>query len=105
MKALLPVLFATLVSFSCARTARGGGPAGAVQYRVSELSFTAHKKHAKPALELQMEATFTGPKGSTIRMPGFWDGGNTWRVRFTHTLPGRWMYRTSSRPKDAGLDG
>ena len=36
-------------------------------------------------------------------MPGFWDGGQTWRVRFAPPAPGEWSYRTASA--DPGLDG
>ena len=47
--------------------------------------------------------TFSGPGGMTKSVTGFWDGGNSFKVRFTPTVEGRWTYRTSS--SDAGLNG
>lgn len=38
-------------------------------------------------------------------MSGFWDGGRTWRVRFSPDEAGKWRYRTSSMPPDKGLNG
>ncbi len=46
---------------------------------------------------------FIGPSGSSFTIPGFYDGGNTWRVRFNPGEPGRWVYRIVSRPSDPGL--
>ena len=34
---------------------------------------------------------------------GFWDGGNTWKIRFAPPSPGKWGYRTIS--KDASING
>ncbi len=41
-------------------------------------------------------ATFTGPGGVTQTVPGFWDGGNNFKIRFTPTIEGDWSYTTSS---------
>jgi Protein of unknown function (DUF4038)/Domain of unknown function (DUF5060)/Putative collagen-binding domain of a collagenase len=48
-------------------------------------------------------ATFSGPGGVTKRVNGFWDGGKSFKVRFTPTVAGTWTYQTSS--SDAGLNG
>lgn len=48
-------------------------------------------------------ATFTGPQGVTRRVTGFWDGGKSFKVRFTPTVEGTWTYETSS--SNAGLTG
>lgn len=48
-------------------------------------------------------ATFTGPGGVTRKVPGFWDGGNSFKVRFTPTVEGTWTYRTDSA--NPGLHG
>lgn len=40
----------------------------------------------------------------TYIVPGFWDGGKVWRVRFVCTEPGEWTYRTiCTDPENAGL--
>lgn len=48
-------------------------------------------------------ATFSGPAGVTKRVRGFWDGGRSFKVRFTPTVEGHWKYRT--RSSNAGLNG
>ena len=54
---------------------------------------------------LELNATLThAASGTVLSTPGFWDGGKTWRVRFSCPLPGRWAWRTSfSVPQDTGL--
>jgi hypothetical protein len=52
---------------------------------------------------LAFSASFRGPDGSTLTMPGFWAGGSTWKVRFAPTAHGDWTYRTAC--EQSGLDG
>ncbi len=40
--------------------------------------------------------TFAGPDGSEAKRPAFFDGGQTWRVRYTPTLPGKYDIRSVS---------
>ena len=37
--------------------------------------------------------TFVNPDGSQLTLPAFFDGGQTWRVRHTPTLPGKFTIR------------
>lgn len=74
------------------------------QWRVSELVFTAREEHVSP-MSLNLTANFVGPGGVQYEVPGFWDGGNTWRVRFSPPAPGEWRYRTAAADSgDSGLD-
>ncbi len=50
-----------------------------------------------------VEAAFTGPDGQMYTVPGFWDGGNVWRVRFAPPQPGEWTYTVAS--SDAAMAG
>ena len=77
------------------------------QYRVAEFSFQANLSPSvnNPGYDITFEATFTGPGNLTYTVPGFWDGGQTWRVRFNPVVPGSWSYTTTSSPIVAGLDG
>ncbi len=43
--------------------------------------------------------------GTVLTIPGFWDGGNTWRVRFAPTETGVWEYTVTATGKDIGLNG
>ncbi len=40
----------------------------------------------------ELKGEFTGPEGETIVIPGFYDGDNTWRIRFSPTRVGVWKY-------------
>ena len=64
---------------------------------------TSFQADADPNTELV--ATLTSPSGKRRRVRGFFDGGNTWRVRFMPDEPGAWRFRTTSQPPRAGLDG
>ncbi|MBN2476459.1 MAG: DUF4038 domain-containing protein [Pirellulales bacterium] len=76
-------------------------PAASVEiWRCWEKTFTAE---ADPST--QLKAALTAPSGKTRQVDGFWDGGNTWRVRFMPDESGTWRFQTSSVPPRAGLDG
>lgn len=51
-------------------------------------------------LENPFQVTFgaeaTGPGGSRLTLPGFYDGNGTWKVRFTPTAEGEWSLQTHS---------
>jgi hypothetical protein len=47
---------------------------------------------------------FTSPSGRRRTVPGFWDGGRTWRVRFLPDEDGEWRYRSRAK-RETGLDG
>lgn len=42
--------------------------------------------------EVSLDATFTGPGGDTMTLPGFWDGEGSWKLRFTPAVDGVWGY-------------
>ena len=71
-----------------------------------ELSLTSRRRHTNPYAACELTARFTGPDGTVIVRPGFWDGGDLWKLRFAPTAPGVWHWRTDfSDPEDAGLHG
>ncbi len=76
----------------------------AIQWRITEITLPAASSHAVPYRDVELTATFTGPDGRTLAVPGFWDGGSTWKVRITPTLPGAWRFVTAC-PQDSGLHG
>ena len=45
-------------------------------------------------------ATFRGPGGVTRKVPGFWDGDRSFKIRFTPVAEGAWEYQTSSPNPD-----
>lgn len=42
--------------------------------------------------EVTLDAVFTGPERATLELPGFWDGEDSWRLRFTPSQVGTWEY-------------
>lgn len=57
-----------------------------------ELGFTLSARHNNPYSEAQVWVDFEHESGSRLRRPAFWDGGETWRVRFAAPEPGRWSW-------------
>ena len=58
------------------------------------------------SLEVELDAVFTQPDGKLLRVPGFWSGGNHWRIRYSSAVAGAHAYRTEcSDTTNAGLHG
>lgn len=70
---------------------------------VGEWNLRSTRTYAEPFIHVWVEASFTAPSGKVYTLPGFYDGENTWRVRFSPDEVGRWLYSISARPADAGL--
>jgi hypothetical protein len=63
---------------------------------VFELTSQEAASHPNPYLSVELEVEFRSPKHRTLLMPGFWDGGRRFVVRFAPTEAGRWDFRVSS---------
>jgi hypothetical protein len=62
--------------------------------------------YLQPDVDVGVTAVFTAPDGTTLTIPGFWDGEDTWRVRFAPTQIGRWTYDIAATDiENAGLHG
>src|SRR5438128_326056 len=69
-----------------------------------EIPLTSSKSYTNSYTDVDVSATLSGPGGVTMTMPGLWDGGNTWRIRFAPPSAGTWTYTTTSTdPTNAGL--
>jgi uncharacterized protein DUF5060/uncharacterized protein DUF4038/collagenase-like protein with putative collagen-binding domain len=95
--ALLPV-----TPLANAAPAPEAGPVTPSQWSTTEITLAASAGSSNPYTDTALTATFSGPNGITKTVQGFWDGGNTWRIRFTPTSQGIWNWSTSS--SDPGLD-
>ena len=75
-------------------------------WRPVELTLTARQDHPDPYGGLDVHVVFSHPDGHALRRPAFWDGGRTWRVRFSSPGPvGEWSWTSSANAPDPGLDG
>jgi hypothetical protein len=71
-----------------------------------ETSFTAVGRYENPLQDVDLVVTFQAPSRRTHTVRGFWDGENTWRVRFSPDELGNWTYVTQATPDlDRGLQG
>ncbi|MBI3344761.1 MAG: DUF4038 domain-containing protein [Gammaproteobacteria bacterium] len=95
-------LFALLLLPNLASAAETAETAARL-WRVTELEFASSQDSERP-MDVELTAQFTGPDGSRLDVPGYWDGENAWKIRFTPTRPGKWTYVTRcSRIDDSGL--
>jgi hypothetical protein len=76
------------------------------QNRVAEWALTAVGDYADPFHDVQLDAVVTDPEGEQLRVPAFWAGDGTWRIRYASARPGTHRWRTEcSNAQDAGLHG
>ncbi|HEX3797815.1 MAG TPA: DUF4038 domain-containing protein [Verrucomicrobiae bacterium] len=77
----------------------------ASKWGVFEQAFKSSNTYTNPLAEANLAVTFTSPLGDKHVVWAFWDGGRTWRVRFSPDFPGVWKFTTRcSDPSNDGLD-
>lgn len=57
-----------------------------------EIVLHSTKEYANPFMDVAIDAVFTHESGRTITLPGFWNGENEWKVRFSPDRAGQWRY-------------
>jgi len=73
-------------------------------WKRTDISLTSSKTYANAYLDVSIDAVFTHTDGTTISIPGFWNGGNQLIVRFSPTKTGYWSYViTCSDTTNTGL--
>lgn len=71
-----------------------------------ELTLTAARSYKDIFNEVEVDVVFRDATGETWRVPAFWAGDNTFRVRFAAPRPGHYTWRSEcSEPDDTGLHG
>jgi hypothetical protein len=79
-------------------------PTSIPRRQVGEWSFTTTKAFNNPFIDVSLDVVFSGPGGRSQRVPAFYDGDRTWRVRFNPDVAGAWSYQTHSCPVTADLE-
>jgi hypothetical protein len=64
------------------------------KWSVFERAFESAVAYNNPLQQTTLRVTFTSPLGDKREVEGFWDGEQTWRVRFSPNQMGRWNYAT-----------
>src|SRR5215472_15956242 len=68
----------------------------ATQWIVQEWAFTSGKAYSDPFNQVELNVIFADPQGQEDRMPAFWAGDQTWRVRYSAGKIGKYTFRTVS---------
>lgn len=70
-----------------------------------EIPFTSDKEYENPLFDLKLDVVFS-KGGEELTVPAFWDGGDSWKVRFAPTEKGLWKYETKcDDASNTGLNG
>jgi hypothetical protein len=70
-----------------------------------EIAVANPKKYADPYRDVTLEVTFTRPGGGKVEFWGFYDGGETWRIRFLPDRLGVWRYTARFSDGSSGASG
>ncbi len=77
-----------------------------IQNDVIELAFSSGPAYADPFSDVELDVVFTTPSGEERRVPAFWSGDQTWRVRYASAEVGEHTYCTvCSDETNASLHG
>jgi hypothetical protein len=69
-----------------------------------EIALTAQNSYANPYTAVDIWVQLQGPNFNA-KVWGFWDGGNSFKVRVMATAPGTWTWTSGASVADAGLTG
>ena len=75
------------------------------QWGVEEISLHSNRKYQNPFNDVQLQGRFTS-KDQAVGVTGFYDGNDTWRIRFMPEHQGSWTFTTvSNDPELSGQSG
>ncbi|MGE5294521.1 MAG: DUF4038 domain-containing protein [Solirubrobacterales bacterium] len=78
-----------------AEGARGGGQELHPQvWQRWEHALTSMRNYDNPYADVTLRVNYLGPDGRMLRTYGFWDGGNTFRIRCAFPAAGTWRWET-----------
>ncbi|MGI6269588.1 MAG: DUF4038 domain-containing protein [Candidatus Howiella sp.] len=69
-------------------------------WKRTDILLSSGKSYTNPYLDVQIDAVFTHSDGTQIKLFGFWNGGNEWRIRFSPTKTGVWNYTVTCTDND-----
>jgi len=106
-RSVLSLTFAIMaVAASERRTAgEGQGMIAVGRWDMFELTLVNPRTYANPFTEVTLDATVIAPSGRDMRVPGFYDGENVWRLRLMPDETGRWRYEARFSDGSRGAVG
>jgi hypothetical protein len=65
------------------------------RYESLEMTVTLDAQYTNPfdARQVSLDGIFKGRDGKEMKVPGFWDGQASWKMRFTPSQAGSWSYQ------------
>ena len=103
MKLQKPVLSLILILFTVLFSCKEKEKEIRHVFEVKEIVLTAQNQYENPYRDVDCWVQLQGP-GFNKRVYGFWDGGQTFKVRIVATRPGEWTWNSgSNQPDDNGL--
>lgn len=75
------------------------------QWDIFEASVRNPQRYNNPYKDVSLNVTYTKPDGSKVKFWGFYDGGNTWKIRFMPDLLGTWKYLAKFSDGQTGVSG
>src|SRR5215831_3200713 len=66
----------------------------AIAATATEWSYASGKQYSDPFNQVELDALVTTPSGAEERVPGFWAGDSTWRIRYAAPAAGRYSVRS-----------
>ncbi|MEX1239715.1 MAG: DUF4038 domain-containing protein [Cyclobacteriaceae bacterium] len=86
---------------SCSKRDR---PVEVQQWTTHEIRFESEKTYANGYTDVDLWVSFINDHGDSLLRPAFWDGGNTWKVRFAPPDSGAtWTWSSHASVVDAKL--
>ena len=77
-----------------------------IQWMSLEIDFVSNNDYADCFNDVNLDVIFQHSNGETLKIPAFWDGGKSWKVRFAPTRSGRWEFKTICNDvSNSGLHG
>ena len=97
-KAFLSLVFCFLILSNAAWAQATVGVKQVEQWGVEEISLRSSVAYKNPFADVQLHARFTSNERS-ILVTGFYDGNETWRIRFMPEQKGSWQFTTISNDR------
>ncbi len=97
IRSLLCSVFLLMPSMTYASGSSSATPIA--QWTIFELEFRSAESYKDPLREFSIKTTFHAPSGKTYVTDGFWNGGMTWKVRFSPNELGEWSYQVHASGK------
>ena len=93
---LILIIFFTVSinTFASLNKAKGSSSIEIKKYEVFDIVFKSSKSPAP--FDVEFSALFTSSNGTQMSVPGFYNGGNEWVIRFSSSESGKWKYVTQS---------